>query len=138
MASWDAKYEDYKLRTMFQSGKEAAEDATISAGLRLESLHRILQHTLKVNDQVDWESLKGHSTYERPTNFPEPQPVVKWMPEPLYQAPKIGNYILYLAGSICHKRRTERALDHEREYHRSDLPQRGSRRAPYHAQQVAG
>jgi restriction system protein len=90
MASWDAKYEDYKLKRLFQSGKGAAEEATVNAGIRLEALHRILDHTLAVNDTVDWETLKDYSTYKRPKSFPESKPALTLDEPPQHCSPEIG------------------------------------------------
>lgn len=60
---------------MFRSGKDAAEDATVAASLRLKQLQRVLQHTLRVNDAVDWEALRDRSKFAMPSTFPEPKPV---------------------------------------------------------------
>lgn len=90
LASWEEKYSKVKLQNIFRDGKAAAEDATAQAQTRLQSLSRILAHTLNVNDAVDWQTLKDDTAYEKPTEFPEPRPSFVPMPEPTYAPPKIG------------------------------------------------
>ena len=90
VANWDDKYDQLKVKLVFRDGKTAAEEATVQAQGRLESISRILNHTLTINDAVDWESLKDHSKYERPTTYPEPRPIYAPEPAPSYLPPKIG------------------------------------------------
>ncbi len=89
IASWDEKFAQHQLKTIFRSGKDAAEDATVAASLRLEQLLRILRHILKVNDAVDWEALRDRSKFAMPSTFPEPKPVRTKTHEPAYIGPQI-------------------------------------------------
>lgn len=89
LANWEEKYSRVKLANIFRDGKSAAEDATVQAHQRLESLNRILAHTLKVNDAVNWDDLKDHSEFNRASSFPEPKPIYNAEPTPVYVAPKI-------------------------------------------------
>jgi len=74
MASWDEKYEQFTKKQNVLSGHAAAEDMTADAINRLDGLGAILTHTLKVDDRVDWESLKDKSQYDFPKSFPEAAP----------------------------------------------------------------
>lgn len=96
IASWDEKYEIYLKRQSLLSGQAAADELTTEATLRLESLSRILAHTTHVDDRVDWESLKDHSTYEYPKDFPEPKPSSTPASQPKYVEPKVGFFQLIL------------------------------------------
>lgn len=89
MASWDEKYQHHQLKTLFRSGKDAAEDATANAALKLDQLERVLHHTLKVDDAVDWEALQDRSKFGMPATFPEPAPVRAPTTEPTYITPEI-------------------------------------------------
>jgi restriction system protein len=60
-----------------QAKKDLAEEQTREAEADLDSLDRILEHTLTVDDQIDWDSLKHRDP------FPEPKP-----PSPKLKSPK--------------------------------------------------
>jgi len=90
IAAWDAKYAEFQVKTMFQSGRDAAEEQTAQAEASLESLRHILAATLRVNDAVDWDGLKDASTYPMPELFPEPHPVYQPVTPPSYSEPQIG------------------------------------------------
>jgi restriction system protein len=96
MASWDEKYASYQKRQSLLSGQAAADELTIEAGLKLESLGRILTHTLRVDDKIDWETLKDRSKYDYPKDFPEPKPKSSPTKLPEYIEPKIGFFQLVL------------------------------------------
>lgn len=96
MASWDEKYQHFTKKQNVLSGHAAAEDLTADTISRLDSLRSILTHTLKVDDRVDWESLKDKSKYDFPKSFPEARPATSPEPQPSYAAPKIGLFDLIL------------------------------------------
>lgn len=96
MASWDEKYEQFTKKQNVLSGHAAAEDMTADAITRLDGLAAILAHTLKVDDRVDWESLKDKSQYDFPKSFPEAKPVSSPETQPTYTTPKIGFFDLIL------------------------------------------
>jgi len=83
IASWDKKLEAHQKRSAIAAGKETADEMTIEALARLETLSGILAHTLKVDDRVDWEAVKDRSPYT------VDQPQRKTTPEPRYQEPHI-------------------------------------------------
>lgn len=90
VASWDEKYVDFIKKKNVISGHAAADDATAEAMSAAENLSLILAHTLKVDDRVDWESLKDKSKYPYPTRFPESMPQLVNVGKPEYVEPKIG------------------------------------------------
>lgn len=65
MAQWDKKYETHVKKQDVAAGKELAEDMTVEAELRRDGLRATLQHTLSIDDAVDWDVLKDHSKFER-------------------------------------------------------------------------
>jgi restriction system protein len=96
MASWDEKYESHRKRQSLLSGQSAADELTTEAGLKLEALTRILTHTLRVEDRIDWETLKDKSRYAYPKEFPEPAPFSQPAAAPAYVEPKVGFFQLIL------------------------------------------
>jgi restriction system protein len=70
MATWDKKFEAHQKKTALTAGKELAEKMAIEAEDRRNQLRNILNHTLQVDDTVDWEVLKDHSKFQREA-FPE-------------------------------------------------------------------
>ncbi|MHA4837881.1 restriction endonuclease [Sphingopyxis sp. MSC1_008] len=56
----------------------------------------VLLHTLKVDDRIDWETLKDRSRYNYPGDFPEPKPSGTAAKMPEYVEPKIGFFQLLL------------------------------------------
>lgn len=96
VASWDEKYEAYLKRQSHLSGQAAADELTTDAGLRLDSLRRILVRTTVIDDKIDWETLKDRSTYQYPKDFPEPKPSSSPTPQPIYVEPKVGFFQLIL------------------------------------------
>jgi len=94
MASWDEKYESFTKKQNVLSGHAAAEDLTAESIAKLDSLKMILVHTLKVDDRVDWESLKDKTKYDFPRAFPEPQPSSTPEKKPEYVEPRVGFFDL--------------------------------------------
>ena len=90
MAAWDEKYEQYEDRCQVQAGKETADDMCVEAEERLASLTRILSHTLRVNDAVDWEGLKDRTDYPMPASFPEARPAFRAQPTPQFVHPNLS------------------------------------------------
>ncbi len=90
IATWDDKFDAFSKRQMLLSGQNAADELSVEAAMKLDSLNRILAHTLKVNDKVDWDTLKDKATYLYPQEFPEAKPSSLATKKPEYQEPKIG------------------------------------------------
>lgn len=90
LAAWDEKWEQHQIKALLQSGKESADEMTADALQRLDSLGRILAHTLSINDAVDWEALKDRSAYPMPLRFPQAKPVFTPFPAPTFTAPTIS------------------------------------------------
>lgn len=90
IAGWDEKYAAFRMRQIFRSGKDQADEDTIAAAEGLESLKCILAATLKVNDEVDWEALKDNTAYAMPQSFPETAPRPREIPPPQYEIPAVG------------------------------------------------
>jgi restriction system protein len=114
IASWDEKYQSVSMRRIFQDGRGAAAEATIEAEQRRASLSRILAHTLGVDDEVDWESLKDRREYEIPASFDEPKPVKTTYPLPKYTEPKISFLDVLFGRKSALLEESRRRFDHER------------------------
>jgi restriction system protein len=84
MAQWDQKCDEHRHRSRIFAGKEAAERQTIEAKANLDALSKVLQHTLKVDDRVDWNALKDHSDFIPSSRFSEAKPrrIVQAQPSP--------------------------------------------------------
>ena len=65
MAQWDKKFEAHVKKQDVAAGKGLAEDMTVEAELRRDRLSNILNHTLSVDDAVDWDVLKDQSKFKR-------------------------------------------------------------------------
>lgn len=67
---WDAQWANLDQREKSKAEKIAsqnlAEDRTIEAKRKIQEVESILQHTLSVDDKIDWESLKNKKTYPVP------------------------------------------------------------------------
>ncbi len=96
LAAWDEKYETFQKRQNILSGQAAADDLSTDAMIKLDRLPRILAHTLKVDDRVNWESLKDKSSYDYPKVFDVPKPRSIPAATPTFNAPKIGIFDLIL------------------------------------------
>jgi restriction system protein len=98
MAVWDEKFATFKTRQNITEGHTVAEQLSIEAAAKLESLRNILSHTLKVVDRVDWEQLKDKKKYISKSQFNEPKPTSQPLLKPTptaspefdYVRPKIG------------------------------------------------
>lgn len=73
ISAWDQKADALATKNQILSGKEAAETATIGAQNKLDLLPYILEHTLKIDDRIDWDSLKNKDIYKKVT-FTTPRP----------------------------------------------------------------
>lgn len=89
MASWDEKYIQYCKRSKVVSGKGLADEMTVEAVEKLESLERILHHTLKVDDRINWNDLKNFSSYNKSNTFLTPEPSRRTDEAPQFNSPKI-------------------------------------------------
>jgi restriction system protein len=89
MASWDEKFTEHQKRSAIAAGKDAADQMTVEASLRLESLSQILAHTIEVDDRVDWESLKDRSLFQENPRFPDRAPVRHSKSKPEYSKPHL-------------------------------------------------
>lgn len=87
MAAWDEKYAQFEERCNVEAGMETAEEMSRAAEQKLSSLHRLLSATLAVNDAIDWDGLKDHSSPPPPPHFPEPKPAWRSIPRPEYVEP---------------------------------------------------
>ena len=73
MATWDKKFEAHQMKASLFACKELAEKMMVEVEERRNRLRNILNHTLQVDDAVDWEVLKDHSKFKQEA-FPEPRP----------------------------------------------------------------
>ena len=89
MSHWDKKWNEIIQKNKITSGIDIANDMTIEAAGKIESLSNILKYTLNIDDSVDWDSLKDYSKYPRPPLFEKPEPVPQWLKEPVYRKPNI-------------------------------------------------
>lgn len=90
IAAWDEKYVQHRLRATLQSGKSSAEDLSAAAIQKLDGLHRLLAHTLSVNDAVDWDALKDRRDYPMPKRYERSKPRFEEGKPPAYEAPAIS------------------------------------------------
>jgi restriction system protein len=94
IASWDEKYDAFTKKQNVISGHAAADDITAESIAQLDGLALILVHTLKVDDHIDWESLKDKTKYDFPTRFPEAEPSSCPEKKPEYAEPRVGFFNL--------------------------------------------
>jgi restriction system protein len=90
MSDWDKRYGEHLRKSAILAGKDAADQATVDAGLQLEGISGILAHTLKVDDRVDWENLKDFSEWKPTRSFSDSKPVRARFDEPVFYPPTIG------------------------------------------------
>src|SRR3546814_7800563 len=76
----------------------------------------LLAQTLKLNDRVDWETLKERTPFAGDQRFPESEPQRKTTPEPRYQEPNTGLWDVIFG-------RKGRKLAEAKERYESDLKQ---------------
>lgn len=96
MDSWDRRYADQLRKTTILSGKGLAEQSTLEATQKREALSQILQHTLRVDDRINWEALKDRSTFVAP-QFLDRRPQRTPTPSPSYERPKITFWDFFFA-----------------------------------------
>jgi len=90
VAQWDDKMAEHQRKSAIWNGRSGAEQLTVEAAMALERLNSVLRHTLTVNDQIDWETLKDHSQYSGKMTFDEPEPHHIRRSEPHFYAPQIS------------------------------------------------
>lgn len=71
--SWGKKYEAQVAREANKQGKDLASQLTADAQAKIFSMENLLNHTLDINDEVDWETLKNRQAYKK-ISFPDPSP----------------------------------------------------------------
>jgi restriction system protein len=77
----DRAQEKEAKRAYLQARKLEAEEANLAAEQAVNAVERLLEHTLQVDDRVDFDALKDRSTFAEPpphpvrTLVPPPQPV---------------------------------------------------------------
>jgi restriction system protein len=74
IAFWDKKFEEFQRKSQIAAGKDSADQMTIEAETKLASLSGILAHTLKIDDRVNWDSIKDFSRFSKPSHFAELAP----------------------------------------------------------------
>jgi restriction system protein len=80
-----------KLRSDKEEKKSRAAQKTNDALKAIENLQNTLKHTLTVNDAINWDSLKGYSTFKhpKPQKITPPAPALKRIPkEPVLTDPQ--------------------------------------------------
>lgn len=61
--AWQKKWEKELHRQKQQSKEEIAKSRTEKALVKLEKIESILEHTLTINDAIDWETLKNRDEF---------------------------------------------------------------------------
>jgi restriction system protein len=90
MQSWDRKVADHRRKAALLTEKETADQMTIMAAAKLEALSKLLEQTLKVDDRIDWDTLKDKSRFSEGQDFGEAKPVRSSVKKPLYRDPKVS------------------------------------------------
>ncbi|MDG1279966.1 MAG: restriction endonuclease [Pseudorhodobacter sp.] len=107
LAAWDKKYDTHLTSKVTAQGKDLATEMALNADRRRSELKTLLHATLKVDDAVDWESLKSKAVYVKQL-FTEPKPPQpRQIPAPT--EPKIG-FFDKIFGSAKEKRARYHAL----------------------------
>jgi restriction system protein len=133
MASWDEKFEAFTTKQDMLSGYNAAEELTTESTRQLDQLNLILADTLKVDDRVDWETLKDKSEYDFPNYFSEAKPTSSPEESPKYEEPKIGFFSLILGK----KAKIIAAAEDEHLAATASWEERDAQRAKSHANALA-
>ena len=112
VASWDAKYRTYLEKQKAQEGATLAEDMQLENEQKLYELSTVLAHTLDVDDEVDWNSIKSKpNPPEAPSK--EDYPSLPYMVKPAFNDPslKMG----FFAGLFGTKKKAhlQAKADHE-------------------------
>lgn len=63
IGSWQIKWDKECQKARMQSKSEEAEQRTIKAQERIQVIENILQHTLNIDDTIEWDSLYHHDNY---------------------------------------------------------------------------
>jgi restriction system protein len=87
LLKWKEKWETLEEKRLLREEKEAnveeAQRRSDEAQSKLKKLETLLAHTLSVNDEVDWESLKRSDEYPTPHPLePEREKYQEFSPEP--------------------------------------------------------
>ncbi|TPN01128.1 restriction endonuclease [Mesorhizobium sp. B2-1-3A] len=90
MEQWDERADQQNRKLKVFASKYQADQDTAEATIRLEGLHKILGHTLAINDRIDWSSLKDHSLYEGQMTFQRVMPQRVKRIEPKFTPPDIS------------------------------------------------
>lgn len=65
---WEEKWDTISLKTINRNEKEAnfeeANNRTLEAQHAFTEIENLLNHTLSINDAVDWDSLKKKNSYQ--------------------------------------------------------------------------
>lgn len=72
---WDQQWYRLLEREMKEESKALADELTLEANEKQEQLENTLIHTLSIDDTVDWDEIKDHSTFKEaiPTEREPPQ-----------------------------------------------------------------
>lgn len=89
MDSWDAKYDAFLAKQAARAGTETAADLEVEEHEKRLKFENFLQHTLSVDDRVDWSALKSTAKFKR-DSFSEPMPRLSMTPEPTFENPTIS------------------------------------------------
>src|SRR5690625_1299110 len=117
------KREQEKRKSHVEAQKDIAASRSAQAAAELENIERILEHTLSVNDVVDWEGLKDHSSFSVPAPVPQERPEPPSIP-PLPRKPLPSDEIYQPQLSIFDKlirSRGERKVDQAVERYQQEL-----------------
>jgi len=108
MAQWDKKWEAHKKKEDTTAGKGTAEDLTTEAEARRGRLQCTLQHTLTIDDTIDWDVLKDRSKFRksRYSQTPKKAQLNSTVPPPL----KVGFFQALLGQRRKLRDRYDRAI----------------------------
>lgn len=88
--AWEKKWESALGKQSETEGKDLASKLTVDAEAKRIELRSLLKATLKVDDTVNWNSLKSKAVYaQRPFEDPRPLPPAPTRPIALPQEPEI-------------------------------------------------
>lgn len=73
LLSWDKKWEAELGKRNSMAGKDLAEETMIAAEAKRDTLRNVLEATLDVNDEVDWDDLKNTEKFKK-VYFSTPRP----------------------------------------------------------------
>lgn len=90
MEQWDERADQQRRKQKVFASKHQAEQDTVEATMRLEGLHQILNHTLTVNDRIDWNALKDSTAFDGAMTFQKAMPQRVKRSEPKFTPPEIS------------------------------------------------